>query len=114
MKQASGYQQEKNRNWQRESQCMAHKAGDWQAFTPSVNHGKDDNCELYARTGEIVLKVDSCAFFAELRPGTASRVWDGSGHMWRDPKMTAKKQIATNTGTICSHLRGLFGLVATQ
>ena len=106
MKQAAGCKQEKNRNWQHENQIMRNQADDWQAFTFSANHGNDDNCELFARTGAIVPKVDPCAFFAELRPGTAFRVWDWTGHVRRDKKMAAKGHIATNTGTICSHLRG--------
>jgi len=93
VKQATGYQQEKNRNWQHENQSRQrreNKADVWQGGTLGANHGSDDNGELYARTGEIVMKVDSCAFFAGLRPGTASRVWDWYRHMWLAPEMAVK------------------------
>ena len=60
-------------------------SGIWECFVPGIGHG-----ELYKyaitsqHNGYSVEKTDPYGFAAEMRPRTASRVWDLSGFAWSD------------------------------
>jgi 1,4-alpha-glucan branching enzyme len=60
-------------------------SGIWEGFVPGVKQGA---CYKYAirsrHNGYRVEKADPFGFFAEVRPGTASKVWDLSGYDWGD------------------------------
>ena len=61
------------------------EAGVWEAFVPGVESGALYKYRVTPRDGgDAVLKADPYAFAAELRPRTASRVWDLSGYEWDD------------------------------
>ena len=79
--------------WDQESQTMF-PVGDglWECFLPGL---KQYDCYKYAihtKDGRVLAKADPYAFHAELRPGTASKVYDISGYQWGDRKwMTRRK-----------------------
>ena len=59
--------------------------GVWELFLPDVGPGALYKYAILSWNGEYrVLKADPFAFAAELRPGTASRVWELSGYLWQD------------------------------
>ena len=61
------------------------EAGVWEVFVPGVESGALYKYRVTPRDGgDAVQKADPYAFAAELRPRTASRVWDLSGYEWGD------------------------------
>ncbi len=74
-------------NWNVAANLMEFRreAGVWETFVPDVKPGALYKYWLKARGGtHTAAKADPYAFYAELRPGTASRVWDLNGHRWSD------------------------------
>ena len=68
------------------------EAGVWETFVPEVGNGSLYKYHVTLRDGgDGVLKADPCAFAAELRPRTASRVWDLSGYAWGDAEWMATR-----------------------
>ena len=60
-------------------------SGLWEIFLPAVRQGDLYKFEIRSRAGGILrLKSDPYAFSSELRPGTASIVWNIDGHRWKD------------------------------
>jgi 1,4-alpha-glucan branching enzyme len=66
--------------------------GVWELFLPNVAPGALYKYAILSWNHDYrVLKADPFAFAAELRPGTASRVWDLNGYVWGDTDwMTAR------------------------
>jgi 1,4-alpha-glucan branching enzyme len=59
--------------------------GIWELFLPGVAPGALYKYAVLSWNHDYrVLKADPFAFAAELRPGTASRVWDLGGYVWGD------------------------------
>jgi len=60
-------------------------SGVWELFIPDIIAGAHYKYEIHnRRSGQLLLKSDPYAQFAELRPGTASRVAPLSTHTWND------------------------------
>ena len=60
-------------------------SGVWELFLPGVEPGALYKYAILSwNQGYRVLKADPFAFAAELRPGTASRVWNLHGYVWGD------------------------------
>ena len=70
-------------------------SGIWDGFVPGVGQG---SLYKYAITsnhhGYRVVKADPFAFAAEIRPSTASKVWDLSGHIWKDGEWMTRRRRA--------------------
>ncbi|MBP2641963.1 MAG: 1,4-alpha-glucan-branching enzyme, partial [Firmicutes bacterium] len=77
-------------DWRSEGQRMERKDGVWQIFIPGAAHGDHYKYEIHTSDGKVLLKADPCAFFAEIRPGTASLVWNLSGYVWQDDEWRKK------------------------
>jgi len=59
--------------------------GIWELFIPDLCQGEVYKFEIKSRNhGYTVQKADPYGFAAELRPKTASVVWDVNGHEWGD------------------------------
>src|SRR5262249_41213881 len=59
--------------------------GFWEIFIPDLSQGEVYKFEIKSRYhGYLVEKADPYAFFAELRPRTASVVWDITRFPWHD------------------------------
>jgi len=67
-------------------------AGVWEAFIPRLGQGQIYKYHLESNYGGYsVDKADPYGFAAEIRPHTASRVWDLEGYAWQDRSwMTAR------------------------
>lgn len=72
--------------WQGSSYPMERQGqtGVWTLFIPALFDGEIYKYEIETQTGEIVLKADPFAFYAEVRPNTASVVYSLEGYCWND------------------------------
>ena len=60
-------------------------SGIWEGFIPGVGPGALYKYAIVSRYGDYrVDKADPCGFAAEIRPHTASKVWDLSDYTWGD------------------------------
>jgi 1,4-alpha-glucan branching enzyme len=60
-------------------------SGVWEGFIPDVGPGALYKYAIVSRYGNYrVDKADPCGFAAEIRPHTASKVWDLSDYTWGD------------------------------
>ena len=80
--------------WDGRSHPMQVRGGTglWELFIPDIPEGSAYKYEIRSRYGDApFLKADPYAFAAELRPKTASLIWDLSGYRWGDQAwMTAR------------------------
>jgi 1,4-alpha-glucan branching enzyme len=61
------------------------ECGVWEIFIPGVRPGALYKYEIVGAAGELLpLKADPLARYAELRPATASIVWDDDAQQWHD------------------------------
>ena len=69
------------------------ETGIWQAFVAGVEQGAAYKFVVRARqSGELLEKSDPYAFFAEVPPRSASRVWDIAGYDWNDKDWLEKRE----------------------
>jgi 1,4-alpha-glucan branching enzyme len=62
-------------------------SGLWELFVPGLAEGEKYKYEILSRQGKsLLLKADPYAFYSELRPQTASIVYDVDRHIWEDAK----------------------------
>jgi 1,4-alpha-glucan branching enzyme len=67
-------------------------SGIWEAFVPGVGPGALYKYAIVSRYHNYwVEKADPYAFASEMRPGTASKVWDLSGYEWGDQEWMARR-----------------------
>ena len=59
-------------------------SGVWEIFIPGVSQGDVYKYEIKTHKNEIYVKADPYAFFSELRPNTASIVYDIEQYKWND------------------------------
>lgn len=73
-------------DWNRESHKMDinYDSGIWTGFIPNLKEGELYKYSIVAANGEIMLKSDPYGFHHEVRPNTASRVYDLSEYEWND------------------------------
>ncbi len=60
------------------------RSGIWYAFIPGLKQGDLYKYEIRTREGHLRIKSDPLAFYSELRPHSASRVWDVTQYGWND------------------------------
>ncbi len=66
--------------------------GFWEIFVPELGEGELYKYEIKSRHNSyLVSKADPYGFYAELRPGTASIVWDINGFTWQDSDWMAER-----------------------
>jgi len=68
-------------------------SGVWQIFITGLASGSIYKYHLEDSCGNAFLKADPYAFFSELRPNTASVVWELKGFNWRDHDWQNKKAV---------------------
>ncbi|MCL1844104.1 MAG: 1,4-alpha-glucan branching protein GlgB [Defluviitaleaceae bacterium] len=61
-------------------------SGVWELFIPGLANYDKYKFEINSHTGGFFHKSDPYAFFSELRPSTASMVYDINGYEWGDEK----------------------------
>jgi 1,4-alpha-glucan branching enzyme len=66
--------------------------GVWTIFIPENLEGHLYKYEIVTKDGNVLLKSDPYAFYSELRPHTASIVYNMKGYRWKDQAWQRKKQ----------------------
>ncbi len=73
-------------------------SGIWELFIPGLGEGTKYKFEIHTQVGDLRIKSDPHAFFSELRPQTASIVYDVNRYQWRDSDwMEQRKKRNQNT-----------------
>ena len=67
-------------------------SGIFELFIPGLNQGEIYKFEIKGQSGEPMLKADPYGTFAELRPNTASVVWDINRFQWSDKDWMDKRK----------------------
>ncbi|HEX6140978.1 MAG TPA: alpha-amylase family glycosyl hydrolase, partial [Candidatus Limnocylindria bacterium] len=66
-------------------------SGVWELFVPDIGPGELYKYEVLGRDGSLRLKADPLAFSQQVRPETASRVWDLEAWAWDDADWMARR-----------------------
>jgi 1,4-alpha-glucan branching enzyme len=66
--------------------------GVWELFVPGVKPGDLYKYEIKTKSHDLRVKTDPLAFSMELRPETASRVWDLGVYQWTDDAWMAERK----------------------
>ncbi len=66
-------------------------SGIWELFVPGIGEGALYKYEIKTRFDTLLQKTDPQGFYAELRPKTASIVWDINKHRWNDGEWMAAR-----------------------
>ncbi len=67
-------------------------SGIWELFLPGISPGEIYKYEIRTPTNDIMEKSDPFQFFAEVRPKTASIVWNINDYEWQDKPWYDKKR----------------------
>ncbi|OIK12689.1 1,4-alpha-glucan branching protein GlgB [Bacillus sp. MUM 13] len=81
-------------NWQEDAvHEMKRVAGSgiWAIFIAGLKEGDIYKYKVYSSSGGTVLKADPYAFYSELRPNTASVIYDLDKHDWQDGKWMSER-----------------------
>ncbi len=80
-------------HWDGRRHPMRHRsAGFWEIFIPDIDEGEVYKFEIKSRhNGYLVQKSDPYGFASELRPKTASLVWDITDFQWNDDDWMAQR-----------------------
>ena len=79
--------------WDQDSQTLF-PVGDglWECFLPDLKQYDCYKFAIHTRDGRVLAKADPYAFHAELRPGTASKIYELDGYQWGDQKWMARRK----------------------
>ncbi len=81
-------------NWQgfdHKMSCLG-STGVWSIFIPYLDRGVLYKYEIETIFGQVLLKADPFAFFAEIRPRTASIIYSLEGYEWGDDQWIGKQK----------------------
>lgn len=67
-------------------------SGVFELFVPGIGEGERYKFEIKTKEGHLLLKADPYAFYSELRPKTASIVFDLSGFPWQDTEWMERRK----------------------
>lgn len=70
---------------------MLGNSGVWEIFIPNITKGDVYKYEIKTPSGEIYVKSDPYAYYAELRPSTASKVYSLEDYTWNDSEWINKR-----------------------
>ena len=67
-------------------------SGIWELFIPGIHQGEIYKYEIRTPTNDILEKADPFQFSAELRPKSASIVWEVDQYAWQDQQWLEKRR----------------------
>lgn len=70
---------------------MENNSGIWELFIPEVEEGAMYKYVISTQSGDTLYKADPYGFWAEKRPGNASRVANIDNYKWKDAKWISEK-----------------------
>jgi 1,4-alpha-glucan branching enzyme len=84
--------------WQGEGHEMNRvgASGVWLLFIPGLMAGDIYKYEIQTAGGQTLMKADPYAFYGQLRPETASVVYNLNGYQWKDTKWQSRKSKPVN------------------
>ncbi len=84
--------------WQGEDHKMNRvgESGVWLLFIPGLTAGEIYKYEIVTAGGQTNMKADPYAFYSQLRPETASVVYELNGYQWKDTKWQSRKMQLVN------------------
>jgi 1,4-alpha-glucan branching enzyme len=84
--------------WQGEGHKMNRvgASGVWLLFIPGLMAGNIYKYEIQTAGGQTLMKADPYAFYGQLRPETASVVYNLNGYQWKDTKWQSRKTKPVN------------------
>jgi 1,4-alpha-glucan branching enzyme len=90
-------------NWNPNAAIMSSStAGIWEGFVPDIGQGASYKYHIESRYRDYTVdKADPYGFAAEIRPNTASRVWNLDNYSWHDESWMKNR---TNTNSLSSPL----------
>lgn len=65
--------------------------GIWELFIPNIQKGEFYKYAVHQKNGELAFKADPYGFYSEVKPKTASVLWDLSDYSWEDEKWLKKR-----------------------
>jgi len=73
-------------NWDGRRHVMRSMGGSgvWEIFVPGLQCGQNYKFEIKLQGDALIEKSDPYAFYSEVRPKTASKIYDISGYTWAD------------------------------
>jgi 1,4-alpha-glucan branching enzyme len=71
-------------------------SGVWEIFVPGITVGEAYKYEIKTPNNDIYIKSDPYAFYAELRPNTASRVYNVNNYTWNDSAWIKERDSSNN------------------
>ncbi len=79
--------------WDGRRHCMRRHEGNgiWEIFVPGVAAGDNYKYEIKTQDASVLLKGDPYAFYTEMPPKTASRVYDLGGYEWHDDEWMERR-----------------------
>lgn len=91
-------------NWNTESPPMEKISdmGLFETFVPGAVHGQLYKYYIETPFGYYVYKADPYAFWAQLRPGTASKIFEEKEYRWTDEKWLKKRSVSVPDNTALS------------
>ncbi len=84
--------------WQGEDHKMNRvgESGVWLLFIPGLTAGNIYKYEIVTAGGQMHMKADPYAFYSQLRPETASVVYNLNGYEWKDTRWQSRKSQPVN------------------
>lgn len=81
--------------WNSKSHAMIRTGnlGVWELFIPEMHQGQIYKYAIGTTSGEVIFKSDPYAFYSEVRPATASVVYDLEDYEWNDEDWQACKKV---------------------
>ncbi len=103
-------------NWNRQANPLrSSDAGIWSSFIPGIHQGALYKYHVRSRYGGYAVdKADPYGFAAEIRPQTASRVWNIDNYAWSDADWMANRHIRNALDAPISIYEMHLGLLAAN
>ena len=89
-------------------------SGLWELFMPHLKAGDLYKFEIKGHNAFLAQKSDPFAFASELRPRSASMVWNNEAYAWKDAEWIENAQADALARSADQRLRGASELVAAQ
>jgi 1,4-alpha-glucan branching enzyme len=67
-------------------------SGIWELFIPGIKEGEIYKFEIKTQANHLLVKADPYAFYSEVRPKSASIVWDINKYEWNDGEWMARRE----------------------